>query len=79
MHLAEARQQDRADLGRRIVEQRRQVRVGFDVPRPDERCGFGKQRRLRRVATDGGDRSKLVERLGQGSRGSGAGSLGSDR
>jgi hypothetical protein len=78
-HVAKPGQQDRVGLRRRIGEQRGKVGVGLDVARPDERCGFGKQRRIRRVAADGGNRSKLVERLGQGSGGGGAGSLGSDR
>jgi hypothetical protein len=77
--VAKLGQQDRARIRRRIGEQRGKVGVGLDVPRPDERCAFGKQRRFGRVAADGGNRSKLVERLGQGGGGGGAESLGSDR
>jgi hypothetical protein len=76
--VAKPGQQGRGDVRRRIGEQRGEVGVGCDVARSDERGGFCKQRRIRRVAADGGNRSKLVERLGQRSRGGGAGSFGND-
>jgi hypothetical protein len=38
----------------------------LDPERSDDRCGFGKERGLRRVTANGRDGREIVERLVQG-------------
>ena len=79
VHVAQMCQQRRARFRRRIRKQRPKCGVGVDALRADNRCGFGKEPRLRRVAANGRNGGEVVERLGQTGRCGGAGSLGCDR
>jgi hypothetical protein len=68
VHVPETNQRGWARITRRVVEERRQVGVGFDVPRTNECRGFGEPRRFVVVSPDSGDRRELVERFVQRDR-----------
>jgi hypothetical protein len=68
VHVPETQQRGRAHIGGHLVEERRQVGVGFDVPRTNECRGLGEPRRFLLVSPDSCDRRELVERLVQRDR-----------
>jgi hypothetical protein len=68
VHVPETQQRAGAHFGRRVVEERRQVGVGFDVPRTNECPGLGEPRRFLLVSPDSCDRRELVEGLVQRDR-----------
>jgi hypothetical protein len=61
-------QHSRARVRRCVGEERRQVGVGFDVPRADQGRGFGEPRRFLLLSPDSCDRRELIERLVQRDR-----------
>jgi hypothetical protein len=68
VHVPETHQRGRARRSGRVAEERRQVGIGFDVPRTNESRGFGEARRFFLVSPDSCDRRELVERFVQRDR-----------
>jgi hypothetical protein len=65
VNVPQPRQRRGAGIDRRMLEQRCEIGVGFDLPGTNQCRGLGEPRRFLLVSPDGCDRGELVERLVQ--------------
>ncbi len=66
-HVSEPRDHTGLDAGGRILDERPQVRVRFNVSQPDKGRGVREQRHLRAVAANRRKRCEPIERAAEGS------------